>query len=162
MIRTTVGEHDCRPSQKSPYPSQGSYVGIHGNAANNDFIDCETAGSWRRSWHALRGLGMTQPNTFSPDGQVTYVTTTNAQPDGCRLFAIDVQQGQYLWCKRSFPTDIERSAVEVDKDGHLYFTVKEAVISLDALGNERWRSTLTDMNGDPAGGGAFTLLHKVT
>ena len=35
MVRALVGEHDCKPSQRSPYPSPGSYVGIHGNAANN-------------------------------------------------------------------------------------------------------------------------------
>ena len=141
----------CAPQQATPYPAQIPYVGIHGNAANNDFIDCETPGKWRRAWHALRGLGMTQPNTFSPDGQVTYLTSTNPEPDGCRLFALSVESGQYLWCK-SYPTKIERASVEVDEDGHLYFTVDDALISLSASGDERWSVRLESIDGRPAGG----------
>ena len=95
MMTPSLGEFSCAPSQSNPYPQGIPYVGIHGNAGNSDFIDCTTAGNWSRSWHALRGLGMTQPNTFSPDGSVTYVTTTNIEPDGCRLFAVDVDSGQF-------------------------------------------------------------------
>ena len=141
----------CTPVQQAPYPNGIPYLGIHGDAGNSDMIDCQTAGSWTKGWHALRGLGMTQPNTFSPDGSVTYVTTTNSDPDGCRLYALDVKSGQYLWC-RSEHTSIERSSVEVDEYGHLYFTVEEAVVSLTSDGVERWRTGLTDLEGNAAGG----------
>ena len=121
IARESINAFSCSPQQSEPYPQGIPYVGIHGNAGNSDFIDCQTSGKWRRGWHALRGLGMTQPNTFSPNGQVTYVTTTNAEADGCRLFAIDVESGQFKWC-RSYHTSIERSSVEVDDEGNLYFT----------------------------------------
>lgn len=150
-IETNEYTFKCSPQQSSPYPQGIPYVGIHGNAGNSDYIDCRTSGRWRRGWHALRGLGMTQPNTFSPDGLVTYVTTTNPEPDGCRLFAIDVENGQYKWC-RSYHTLIERSSVEVDELGHLYFTIEEAVVSLNADGVERWRASLTDRDGESVGG----------
>ena len=141
----------CRPMQSTPYASGIPYLGVHANAANSDYVDCETAGAWTFGWHSLRGFGMTQPNTFAPNGQVTYVTSTNPQPDGCRLFAIDVATGNEVWCK-PYATDIERSAVEVDEDGHLYFTVDEALVSLTADGRERWRVALTDAAGQPSGG----------
>ena len=54
----------CTPVQQAPYPNGIPYLGIHGDAGNSDMIDCQTAGSWTKGWHALRGLGMTQPNTF--------------------------------------------------------------------------------------------------
>ncbi len=148
---SNISPFACTPEHDSPYPHGIPYLGIHGDARNSDMIDCDTAGNWRRGWHALRGLGMTQPNTFSPDGEVTYVTTTNVDPQGCRLFALDTNTGQYLWC-RPYHTSIERSSVEVDEDGHLYFTVSEAVISLTAMGEERWRADLTNVQGEAAGG----------
>ena len=110
----------CRPMQASPYASGIPYLGVHANAANSDYVDCATPGSWSFGWHSLRGYGMTQPNTFSPDGQVTYMTSTNPEVDGCRLFAIDTRTGQEVWCK-PYTTDIERSAVEVTGMGILLY-----------------------------------------
>jgi outer membrane protein assembly factor BamB len=146
-----IQQPGCRPNQASPYATGIPYLGVHGNAANSDFIDCETPEVWTRSWHGLRGFGMTQPNTFSPQGDVTYLTSTSPLPDGCRLYAISVETGEELWCK-SYPTDIERGSVEVDAEGRLYFTVDEALISLTPDGDELWRVPLLDNNGDPSGG----------
>ncbi len=123
MTPAEMGEEEpgCRPSQSAPYASGIPYLGVHGNAANSDFIDCETPDVWTRSWHGLQGFGMTQPNTFSPQGDVTYLTSTSPLPDGCRLYAIRVDNGEQLWCK-SYPTDIERGSVEVDAEGRLTLT----------------------------------------
>ena len=141
----------CRPTQNAPYANGIPYLGVHGNPGNSDVIDCETPTAWTRSWHELKGLGMTQPNTFAPDGHTTYITTANPMPDGCRLFALDTMTGDVSWC-RSYSTEIEKGAVEVDLEGHLYFTVGDTLISLDAQGDERWRLPLSDADGRPTSG----------
>ena len=149
----------CRPTQNAPYANGIPYLGVHGNPGNSDVIDCETPNAWTRSWHELKGLGMTQPNTFAPDGRTTYITTTNPMPDGCRLFALDTMTGNVSWC-RSFSTEIEKGAVEVDSEGHLYFTVGDTLISLDAQGDERWRLPSPMPMADPQVAGVFTLRRK--
>ena len=142
---------ECSAQQHFPYPPHIPYTGIHANAANNDYVPCITPNGWKQDWHALRGLGMTQPNTFSPDGSVIYVTTTHPQPDGCRLYALNAKTGQYQWCS-SYPTDIERGSIEVDEEGHLYFTTQEHLVSLDAQGELRWETPLMDHLDQPSGG----------
>ena len=143
-----VGEGDfsCRPERPFPYADGVPYLGVHGDPANSDLIDCESASRFEAGWHALEGLGIPQPNTFSPDGATTYVTTTNPEADGCRVHALDVRTGESVWC-RSYDPSVSAGSVEVDLDGHLYFTVAGALVSLDADGEERWRTSL------PAGPG---------
>ena len=58
------------------YPDTVAYVGVHGGPKNNDFIDCKLAPRFRQAWHGLKGTAIAQPNTFSPDGRHTYVTTS--------------------------------------------------------------------------------------
>jgi len=145
----------CAPTQTSPYASGIPYLGIHADAGNSDVVRCRTGAAFTPVWHALQGLGLTQPNTFSPDGQTTYATTTHPAPDGCRLHAVDVDSGQVRWC-RSYAGSIARSAVEVDADGALYFTVGASMISTDAEGTERWR---TDFEGKQGQSDAPWGLH---
>jgi len=111
--------YPCTPDQPFPYPSGIPYVGIHAGPANSDIVGCASAGTFTRSWHALEGLGVVQPNTFSPDGLTTYVTTTHPDTDGCRVHALDATTGALAWCL-SYPEDVARSAVEVDAEGNLY------------------------------------------
>jgi len=141
------GEFDCRPSQDAPYADGIPYLGIHADRGNSDVIACETASSFEQSWVALQGYGLTQPNTFSPDGKVTYATTSNPEPEGCRLHALDVDTGDVLWC-RSFAPSIALGAVEVDSDGNLYFTAAAELISLDARGTDRWSNSFGDVLGE--------------
>ncbi len=141
---TTLG---CHPEQSPPYAAL-PWVGIHGNAANSDWVDCATAPTYQADWHALHGLALTQPNTFSPDGTVVYATTSHPEPDGCRLHALDVATGVPRWC-RSFPPSISLGAAEVDAEGALYFTVDSEVVSLTPDGELRWRRALTDAAGAP-------------
>ena len=112
----------CTPSQQQPYADGIPYLGIHADAGNSDVVRCKTGSAFTPVWHSLTGLGAMQPNTFSRDGKTTYVTTTNPDPDGCRLHAIDTASGAVQWCA-NYPGSIARSAVEVDSDGHLYLTV---------------------------------------
>ena len=140
------GDFSCRPERPFPYADGVPYLGVHGDPANSDLIDCESASRFEAGWHALEGLGIPQPNTFSPDGATTYVTTTNPEADGCRVHALDVRTGESVWC-RSYDPSVSAGSVEVDLDGHLYFTVAGALVSLDADGEERWRTSL------PAGPG---------
>jgi len=131
----------CNPAQPFPYPDGIPYVGIHAGPGNSDIVDCAAAGVYNASWHALEGLGVVQPNTFSPDGQTTYVTTTHPDPEGCRVHALDVTTGGLAWCK-NFPEDVARSAVEVDADGNLYVAAGDELVSLTAGGEERWSAPL--------------------
>ena len=82
-------EKPCVPEQDEPYSSGIPYLGIHAYAGNSDVIDCESADAFEEGWTSLKGLGLTQPNTFSPDGATTYATTTNPKLDGCRVHAVD-------------------------------------------------------------------------
>jgi len=135
------GSFPCQPERPFPYADGMPYLGVHGDPANSDLIDCESAERFDADWHALEGLGIPQPNTFSPDGATTYVTTTNPEPDGCRVHALDVATGSLLWCRTADPS-VSAGSVEVDLDGYLYFTVKGALVSLDASGAERWSAAL--------------------
>jgi hypothetical protein len=132
----TANPYSCRLDHPFPYPSGVSYVGVHANPENNDYVDCLTAPAYEFAWHALKGHGVGQPNTFSPDGTVTYVTSTHPAPDGCTVHAINTLDGSTLWC-RSY-LDAVWSTMEVDEDGNLYFTAIAKMISLNAQGEKRW------------------------
>lgn len=134
-------DFSCRPDRPFPYAQGAPYLGVHGDPANSDLIDCESAGRFATGWHALQGLGIPQPNTFSPDGATTYVTTTHPEPEGCRVHALDVETGALQWC-RSYDPSVSAGSVEVDLDGHLYFTVAGALVSLTDSGEDRWRAPL--------------------
>jgi len=142
-------ELPCNPSQSEPYADGIPYLGIHADAGNSDVIRCRTGSAFTPVWHALGGLGVMQPNTFSRDGATTYVTTTNPDPSGCRLHAVDTASGTPRWCA-SYPGSIARSAVEVDSSGDLYFTVGDALVSVDAQGVERWRTSFATSEGSDA------------
>ena len=75
----------CETEQAFPYPSTSPYVGVHGGPGNNDSVPCDTSAGYERSWHALEGFAIAQPNTFSPDGLTTYVTTSQPNPSDCNL-----------------------------------------------------------------------------
>ena len=152
----------CQPDQALPYADGASYLGIHGDASNSDEIDCASGSEYVESWHALEGLGLPQPNTFSPDGLTTYVTSTNPDPEGCRVHALDTATGEVLWC-RNYPPTISYGSVEVDADGALYFTAEDKVISLDANGDERWTTPISQgVEGELAWGLHFHPSGPVT
>ncbi len=134
-------DHSCTVDQPSPYPDGIPYVGIHAGPGNSDMVGCTVSPSFDPAWHALQGLGVVQPNTFSPDGLTTYVTTTHPEPDGCRVHALDTVTGEVLWCL-PLAEDVARSAVEVDEDGHLYVAAGDELHSLTADGTERWTADL--------------------
>lgn len=144
-------EIPCAPGQRAPYPSASSYGGVHANPENNDVVDCETGSAFAIAWHALEGLAISQPNTFSPDGATTYVTTFNPDPAGCTVWALAVEDGAERWC-RSVPA-AGGSAVEVDADGDLYVTAERWVISLAPDGTERWRTEVGASAGGDFGDG---------
>lgn len=83
-------EFVCAVERAFPYPSM-PYVGVHASRRNDDLVDCELAsivsGGWAQAWHVLDGYGIAQPNTFSPDGLTTYVTTTEPTPGACTVWA---------------------------------------------------------------------------
>ena len=146
----------CQPDQAAPYANGIPYLGVHADAGNSDVVGCASASDFKAGWHALEGLGLAQPNTFSPDGLTTYATTTHPDPDGCRLWAVDTQTGQTRWCQ-TFPPSIGQGAVEVDERGHLYFTVDDEMISLDDQGTQRWRTAFSSGGeADAAWGLHFT------
>jgi hypothetical protein len=131
----------CQPDQAFPYADGAPYLGIHGDAANSDEIACTTGSAYQQIWHALEGLGMPQPNTFSPDGLTLYATTTHPDADGCRLHALDGKTGEVQWC-RNYAPSISYGSAEVDENGNLFFTVADQVVSVDADGNERWSTSV--------------------
>jgi hypothetical protein len=142
-------EVPCAPGLPAPYPAGSSYGGVHANRENNDIVACETGTAFVERWHALEGLAMSQPNTFSPDGRTTYAATFNPDPAGCNVHAIDVATGETVWC-RTFPRSVGGTAIEVDSDGALYFTADRFVYSLNADGSDRWR---TAVGAEPMGEG---------
>lgn len=143
-------EIPCAPGLPPPYPIASSYGGVHANRENNDVIACSTGSAFVERWHALEGLAMSQPNTFSPDGTLTYAATFNPDPMGCNVHAIDVASGEVVWC-RTFPRSVGGTAIEVDQDGLLYFTADRFVYSLHADGSDRWQTAV----GEEAMGEGF-------
>jgi outer membrane protein assembly factor BamB len=138
---TPAASFDCVVAQSFPYPDGVPYVGVHAGPGNNDWIPCTTATQFESSWHGLRGFAIAQPNTFSPDGAVTYVTTSQPRPEDCNLHAINVATGEAEWC-RSLDTNTLWSAVEVDLDGNLYTTTGQSLRSLDPAGQDRWTAAI--------------------
>ena len=126
--------------QEIPFYPNLPYLGIHAGPANNDLVPCQTSHSYRLTWQALPGHRIAQPNTFSPDGKVTYVTTQPPRGDARTLFAIDVASGRVIW-SHAYP-EVAASSVEVDRDGKLYFTSGTEVVSLEAGGQELWRTKI--------------------
>jgi len=143
----TLVEVPCRPDQPEPYPDGIPYVGIHANAEGNDVVSCRSGSDFTQVWHALEGLALVQPNTFSPDGGVIYATTTNPEPEGCRLHALDASTGEVIWC-RTYPGSIVGSSVEVDSDGYLYFAAETDVHSLEPDGSDRWSTSVGEAVGE--------------
>jgi hypothetical protein len=137
LSETAHGTAACAPTQTFPYPD-GPYVGVHAGPANNDVVRCDTAESYSASWHAAKGFAVAQPNTFSPDGTVTYITTSQPKSQDCNVWALSVDTGELVWCK-SLSEGAIWSAVEVDENGDLFFTTTEEIISLDATGDIRWQ-----------------------
>ncbi len=147
----------CELEQPPPYPNGIPYVGIHANAQNSDIVDCDTAPAYAEAWHSLKGHGVIQPITFSPDGQTVYATSTHPEVDGCRVWALDSMTGETNWCK-SYVPEVAASAVEVDSDGNLYFTAARMAVSLNADGTERWSTPLEEGSLDSSVSlGAFGL-----
>lgn len=157
-------EFTCAPERAAPYPSPMSYVGVHAGPANDDLVACDLGASWEQSWHVLQGRGIAQPNTFSPDGRTTYVTTSEPVAGDCSLWAIDTVTGETRWCL-SVP-GVLFSTVEVDEDGNLYATANSSVTSWTPEGDERWSVEIpgkdpernaTGLHFTPAGGHVVTV-----
>lgn len=169
-------ELHCEVERSFPYPSPMSYVGVHAGPGNDDLVACSLPGTWMTGWTALAGRGIAQPNTFSPDGRTTYVTTSEPEPGDCTIWALDTVSGETRWCL-SVPGTLF-ATIEVDLDGNLYTSADAAVISWDAEGNERWATTIpgedpernaTGVHFDPSGrvvtvtdAGVLLLLERET
>jgi len=134
----------CQPDLGFPY-GHSTYASNHSDAGNSDFIPCDGPASYAFDYHVLQGHVHAQPNTYSPDGQVTYATTTPGG-DGCSVHAIRVATGDILWQRcGDFTAAIIASAVEVDQDGILYLTDDATVCSLNPDdGSTRWQTPLPD------------------
>ena len=154
-VGATASGFSCEVDQPYPYAPNIPYATIHAGPGNNDLVPCELADQFELGWHALKGYGVAQPNTFSPDGQTTYVTTSKPSPDACTLHAVSVADGSVSWC-RSYDAGTIWSAVEVDLDGHLYFATGTQVVSLTADGEERWVTVAPD---HPYGSNGAVGLH---
>ena len=126
-----------------PWPyAQVPYAGIHGNASNNNVVAYATAQAYVPGWHALPLSAVVQPNTFSPDGRLTYLTTTPSPAHrGCTLFALDTQNGRVRWCRVLRPASVG-SAVEVDETGRLFITNGAAVLAFSDQGRRLWQRSL--------------------
>jgi hypothetical protein len=136
-------EFTCVVDRPFPYPSPMSYVGVHAGPANDDRVPCSLDGEWSEAWRALEGRGIAQPNTFSPDGRTTYVTTSEPAAGDCTIWALDTATGEQRFCL-AMP-GVLFSTLEVDLDGNLYTAADAAVLSWDREGNERWA---TEIPGD--------------
>ena len=142
-------EVPCTPEQPAPYPSGLPYIGIHANAANDDVVPCVTSDSYRQAWHALKGRGVVQPATLSPDAETLYLTTTTPEEGGCTVYAVAAEDGAEKWCI-ALPSDAAASAVEVDEGGDLYLSAGGQLWSFDANGQERWSTPMWPDGVTPA------------
>ena len=137
------------PVTAVPFAEGSPYVGVHANPQNNDLVACDSAGNWAFSWHALQGRAIAQPNTFSPDGQTLYVTSSAGESPPCTIHAVDAATGEVDWCLNE-PGALGGS-VTADADGNLFATTAAGVLSLTSSGEERWRRAWTFEDGSPGG-----------
>jgi outer membrane protein assembly factor BamB len=139
----------CAIDQPFPYPDGNPYATNHVDPANSNFVPCEGPTSFALDYRVLEGYGIIQPNTYSPDGATTYVTTL-PDDEGCNLFAIDVATGATAWRRCDLGTQLVAGSVEVDEDGTLYCTSGEAVTALDpGDGATVWRTDIADRSEVP-------------
>lgn len=151
----------CTVDQPSPY-ADGTYVGLHGNPSNNNFIPCPGPSAVEPVGGLLGGYLVFQPVTLSADGTTLYATA--ARTEGCSLFAVDVSSQDLRWCADGLTLGVSAATPEVDMDGNLYVTdgwIDESwMISYTPEGQERWRTSLEGLGGSgPATYRAATGLH---
>lgn len=146
----------CTPDQRSPYDSTTPYLGIHGDAGNSDIVPCDSADVFEQAWHVLKGHSIAQPNTFSPDGLITYVTAFPNTEDPCSLFALNAETGEIVWCKE-LARNIAGGSVEVDSKGMLYVAADAKIYSFTPEGDERWVTPLDGGDGLDLGHRPFGL-----
>ena len=91
----------------------------------------------------MKGRAVAQPNTFSADGETTYVTSSQPTEGDCNLWALSTVTGEVKWCLDAGPGAIW-SAVEVDIDGHLYLAARDAIVSVTSKGDLRWTRDVGD------------------
>ena len=139
---------DCDVEHPAPYSDGNTYVTNHGDRANSNFVPCEGPTRFDRHYHVLQGYGIIQPNTYSPDGATTYVTTL---PDdaGCSVFAVEVTTGDILWKRCDLGEQAMAGSVDVDGDGNLFLTTETGVHSLGPGGSTRWSTSITDASEVP-------------
>jgi len=145
----------CSQNQEFPYPPNASYLGIHANPRNNDLVPCETSSNYKLSWHMLKGFAILQPNTFSPDGKITYITTSEPNLEDCTVHALSTTDGSELWC-----ISLEgagSSSVEVDFEGNLYLTTRNSIVSLFPDGTIRWLLAMSQDESEDSFNGAVGL-----
>ena len=146
----------CHGDRGFPYPSGIPYVGVHGSPGNNDVIPCDTHTQFEQKWHALQGHAVAQPNTFSPDGRIIYVTTSQPAAGDCNVWALNADDGSVAWCRDLGPGAIW-GTVEVDEDGHLYLTSWAGVHSLADDGRSRWTLSIPEGRDPGRTNGAIGL-----
>lgn len=143
----------CLDLERPPY-GKAPYQGVHAGPGNNDLVPCTLTPAFTQRWHALKGLGVAQPNTFSPDGSTLYVTTTQPTPGACTLHALDAATGEVSWCE-AVDGAVGGSA-DVDAGGALYLAATGRVVSFNANGAQRWEHPLGAAAGEAAFGSHFT------
>jgi outer membrane protein assembly factor BamB len=133
----------CSVDQPFPY-ADSSYVSNHAGPENTNFVPCNGPLSFESDWYVLLTHLAGQPNTFSPDGSVTYLTTTPGT-DGFTVHAVDTETGGVNWHRSDFTLAVCASAVEVAEDGLLYVTDRNIVSALRAEeGSTVWSVSLPD------------------
>lgn len=137
-------EENCALANPAPYPPANTYMSNHVARENDNYIPCAGPRALEFAWHVLQTHASAQPNTFSSDGAVTYLTTTPGD-DGCNAFAVDTRDGAVLWKRCDLPFAVIASTIDVDERGDLYLTAADTVRALDpATGADRWVVTLPD------------------
>lgn len=153
LCGAAMAEGACRTPQPYPYPDGFPYVTVHANARNNGWVPgCPMSrGGYAIAWQALDGGRIYQPNTFSPDGTLTYVLVRGGEGRG--FYALDTQTGQTRWSvtQEDIPGWPEETpmnpakkpaysgSVEVDNEGNLYYNVNQWLVSRTQGGHLRWQ-----------------------
>ncbi|WAS95164.1 outer membrane protein assembly factor BamB family protein [Nannocystis punicea] len=146
-------EH-CTLANPAPYPPAGTYASNHSGRENSNAIPCAGPRAFDLEWHVLATHASAQPNTFAPDGETTYLTTTPGD-DGCNAFAVDTATGEVVWKRCDLPFEALASTIDVDEHGDLFLTAGNTVRALDpATGADRWVTALANTS---AAGASYGL-----
>ncbi|WP_308992450.1 PQQ-binding-like beta-propeller repeat protein [Mariniflexile litorale] len=125
--------------QNKTFPRKTTtWVTVHGNSHNSDFLPVEGPKNIRLKWSKKLDGVINLGATNDLNGRV-YITSTS---EDCHLYALDASTGETFWCTDIVNEYAVASSVLVDLEGHLFIADDKAMHAFNEAGHLLWRSPI--------------------